>query len=51
MNLIVEWNNIMLDAIRAVGELPFSSPNHERGRPPSKAWSPARWGHLCGRTK
>ena len=39
MNLIVEWNNIMLEAIRAVGRLPFSSPDRERGGPPQVARS------------
>jgi hypothetical protein len=39
MNQIVERNNIMLEAIRAVAKPPFNSPNHERCRPPSKAWS------------
>lgn len=39
MNLIIEWNNIMLEAIRAVGKLPFSSPDRERGGPPQVARS------------
>ena len=39
MNLIVEWNNIMLEAIRAVGRLPFTSPDRERGGPPQVARS------------
>ncbi len=39
MNLIVEWNNIMLEAIRAVGKLPFSSPDRDRGGPPQVARS------------
>lgn len=39
MNLILEWNNIMLEAIRAVGKLPFSSPDRDRGGPPQVARS------------
>lgn len=39
MNLIVEWNNIMLEAIRALGRLPSTSPNRERGGPPQVARS------------
>lgn len=39
MNLIVEWNNIMLEAIRAVGRLPSTSPDRERGGPPQVARS------------
>ncbi|MDZ4152835.1 DUF6851 domain-containing protein, partial [Methylicorpusculum sp.] len=39
MNLIIDWNNIALDAIRAVGKLPFSSPDRERGGPPQVARS------------
>ena len=39
MNLIVEWNNIMLEAIRAVGRLPFTSLDRERGGPPQVARS------------
>lgn len=39
MNLIVEWNNILLEAIRAVGRLPGSSPDRERGGPPQVARS------------
>lgn len=31
MNLIVEWNNIVLEAIRAVGKLPPTSPDIGRG--------------------
>jgi hypothetical protein len=39
MNLILEWNNILLDAIRAVGKLPLDSPDRERGGPPQVARS------------
>jgi hypothetical protein len=39
MNLIVEWNNILLEAIRAVGKLPSNSPERERGGPPQVARS------------
>lgn len=39
MNLIIEWNNIALEAIRAIGKLPFSSPDRERGGPPQVARS------------
>ena len=39
MNLILEWNNIMLEAIRAVGKLPPSSRNRDRGGPPQVARS------------
>jgi len=39
MNLIIAWNNITLDAIRAIGKLPFSSPDRERGGPPQVARS------------
>ncbi|MGE0594239.1 MAG: vanadium-dependent haloperoxidase [Vicinamibacterales bacterium] len=39
MNLIVEWNNILLEAIRAVGRLPLNSPDRERGGPPQVARS------------
>lgn len=39
MNLIIEWNNIALDAIRAIGKLPFSSADRERGGPPQVARS------------
>jgi hypothetical protein len=39
MNLIIDWNNIMLDAIRSIGKLPFSSPDRDRGGPPQVARS------------
>jgi hypothetical protein len=39
MNLIVEWNNVALEAIRTIGKLPFSSPDRERGGPPQVARS------------
>lgn len=39
MNLIVEWNNILLEAIRAVGKLPPSSQDRDRGGPPQVARS------------
>lgn len=39
MNLLIDWNNIALDAIRAVGKLPFTSADRERGGPPQVARS------------
>ncbi|MGB4225630.1 MAG: hypothetical protein WBJ68_03070 [Candidatus Dechloromonas phosphoritropha] len=39
MNLILEWNNILLEAIRNVGKLPLASPDRERGGPPQVARS------------
>ncbi|MDP3522341.1 MAG: vanadium-dependent haloperoxidase [Hydrogenophaga sp.] len=39
MNLIIEWNNILLDAIRALGRLPATSPDRDRGGPPQVARS------------
>lgn len=39
MNLIVEWNNILLEAIRAVGKLPSTSLDRDRGGPPQVARS------------
>jgi hypothetical protein len=39
MNHIVEWNNIMLEAVRALGRLPFNNPNRDRGGPPQVARS------------
>jgi hypothetical protein len=39
MNLILEWNNILLEAIRAVGKLPFNSTDRDRGGPPQVARS------------
>jgi PAP2 superfamily len=39
MNLILEWNNILLEAIRNVGKLPPTSPDSSRGGPPQVARS------------
>lgn len=39
MNLILEWNNILLEAIRNVGKLGPSNPNFSRGGPPQVARS------------
>lgn len=39
MNLITDWNHIALEAIRALGKLPFSSPDRGRGGPPQVARS------------
>jgi len=39
MNLIIEWNHIMLEAVRALGRLPLSSPQRARGGPPQVARS------------
>lgn len=39
MNLILQWNAIALDAIRALGKLPDSSPDRSRGGPPQVARS------------
>ncbi|HQN47526.1 MAG TPA: hypothetical protein PK034_10815, partial [Rugosibacter sp.] len=39
MNLILEWNHILLEAIRNVGKLPPSSPDLSRGGPPQVARS------------
>jgi hypothetical protein len=39
MNLILEWNHILLEAIRNVGKLPPSNPNISRGGPPQVARS------------
>lgn len=39
MNLILEWNNILLEAIRAVGRLPLNSADRDRGGPPQVARS------------
>jgi len=37
MNLIVNWNSIALEGIRALGQLPFSSAQRNRGGPPQVA--------------
>jgi hypothetical protein len=37
VNLIVQWNNIALDGVRALGQLPFTSPDRARGGPPQVA--------------
>ena len=39
MNLILQWNNIALDAIRALGRLPDTNPERARGGPPQVARS------------
>lgn len=39
VNLIVAWNNVALEAIRALGKLPFTSRDRERGGPPQVARS------------
>ncbi|MBB1077044.1 vanadium-dependent haloperoxidase [Rhodoferax sp. 4810] len=39
MNLLIDWNNLTLDAIRAIGKLPFTSADRERGGPPQVARS------------
>lgn len=39
MNLIVEWNHILLEAIRNVGKLGPSNPDFQRGGPPQVARS------------
>ncbi|MBK7416516.1 MAG: hypothetical protein IPJ38_16930 [Dechloromonas sp.] len=39
MNLILEWNHIMLEAIRNVGKLSPTSPDLSRGGPPQVARS------------
>jgi len=39
MNLVLEWNAILLEAIRAVGRLPSDSPDRDRGGPPQVARS------------
>ncbi|MBS3964079.1 MAG: vanadium-dependent haloperoxidase [Methylomonas sp.] len=39
MNLILQWNHIVLDAIRQLGKLPASSPDRGRGGPPQVARS------------
>lgn len=39
MNLILEWNHILLEAIRNIGKLPPSSPDLSRGGPPQVARS------------
>jgi hypothetical protein len=39
MNLILEWNYILLEAIRNVGKLPPTSPDLSRGGPPQVARS------------
>ena len=38
-NLIIEWNNILLEAVRALGRLPATSPDRDRGGPPQVARS------------
>jgi hypothetical protein len=37
MNLIVEWNHLALEAIRALGKLPSTDPDRGRGGPPQVA--------------
>jgi hypothetical protein len=37
MNLILQWNDIALEGIRALGQLPFSSADRSRGGPPQVA--------------
>jgi len=37
MNLIVEWNHLALEAIRALGKLPSTDPDRARGGPPQVA--------------
>lgn len=39
MNLVLSWNAVALEAIRALGQLPFSSPDRNRGGPPQVARS------------
>lgn len=39
MNLILQWNDIALEAIRALGQLPFNSAHRNRGGPPQVARS------------
>lgn len=39
MNLIIQWNRVMLDAIRQLGKLPSTSPDRARGGPPQVARS------------
>ncbi|WP_308873809.1 vanadium-dependent haloperoxidase [Thiothrix subterranea] len=39
MNLLIEWNNLVLDAIRALGKLPVESKERNRGGPPQIARS------------
>jgi hypothetical protein len=37
MNLVINWNNIALEGVRALGLLPFSSADRNRGGPPQVA--------------
>lgn len=37
MNLVIGWNDIALEGIRALGQLPFSSADRGRGGPPQVA--------------
>jgi PAP2 superfamily len=39
MNLVLQWNAIALEAIRALGKLPETSPDRARGGPPQVARS------------
>lgn len=39
MNLLLQWNHVLLDAIRALGKLPATSPDRARGGPPQVARS------------
>ena len=39
MNLLLAWNNVLLDAIRQLGKLPAHSPDRVRGGPPQVARS------------
>lgn len=39
MNIIIEWNNILLEAVRSIGKLPSTSPDIGRGGPPQVARS------------
>ena len=45
MNLLIEWNNLVLDAIRALGKLPVESRERNRGGPPQIARSLAVMSH------
>ena len=37
MNLVLAWNNIALEGVRALGQIPFSSAHRNRGGPPQVA--------------
>ncbi len=39
MNLVIQWNHILVDFIRALGKLPETSAHRARGGPPQVARS------------